>query len=122
MSHTEFAEMIDLQNETTLSLAEAARRLPQSAPGKPLAVSTLTRWISTGVRGVRLEASRLGGKWITSTQAIERFTESLTRQCVGECSRTDESHTEPSGPVPPSEQRRQRKAQAIERELAGFGL
>jgi hypothetical protein len=79
--------MIDLQNERTLSLAQAARE-PLFPPGRNGAKPTLScilRWILNGVNGptgdrIRLEAVRLGRRWITSREAIQRFAERLTPQ------------------------------------------
>lgn len=56
--------------ETRLTLSGVARRLEVSFP-------TARRWRSHGVvvAGVRvkLEATRLGGQWVTSVEAVERF-------------------------------------------------
>ncbi len=71
--------MIDVQREELLTLNQAAVRFPGNA-GQPLSYGTIHRWVTAGVKGVRLEASRLGGRWITSMEAIQRFTERLTTQ------------------------------------------
>ena len=60
--------MIDMDRETLMPLAAAARRLP----GRPH-VSTMHRWRVRGVRGVQLEAMRVGGQWYTSWEALKRF-------------------------------------------------
>ena len=75
--------MIDLQIETSLSLSQAARLLPHGRRGRPVTLSCVLRWVLDGLRGpsgdlVRLEALRLGGRWITSKEAIQRFAEKLT--------------------------------------------
>jgi hypothetical protein len=75
--------MIDLKSEQLLSLAEAAQRLPRGRGGRPTHFSTILRWILTGVRGpadekVKLEAIRLGDRWLTSAEALQRFAEALT--------------------------------------------
>ncbi len=74
---------IDLQNETTISLSAAARFLPTGRRGRPVSLSCVLRWVLTGAAGpsgqrVRLEAVRLGGRWITSREALQRFAERLT--------------------------------------------
>jgi hypothetical protein len=74
--------MIDLANETLLGLAAAGRRLP-AAGGKPVHPSTVFRWVTTGVRGpdgsrVRLNGVRVGGRWMTSVEALDRFACALT--------------------------------------------
>lgn len=74
---------IDLMSETTLSLTDACRRLPAGRNGKRPTISCLIRWIVDGTPGphgtrVRLEGLRVGGKWITSTEALQRYAETLT--------------------------------------------
>src|SRR5947207_13632690 len=63
--------MIDLAVETLLPLGEAGGRLLVST-------ATLYRWISQGSSGVRLEAVKVGGRWRTSEEAIQRFSDRLT--------------------------------------------
>lgn len=71
--------MIDIASETLLSLPDAARHLP----GQPHA-STVFRWASRGVRGVRLETCLVGGRRYTSRQALQLFAEATTRAgCSG---------------------------------------
>jgi hypothetical protein len=68
--------------ESTLCLKDAARRLPPFRAGRPVTIGCLMRWILTGVKTaegpVKLEAVRLGGKWLTSLQALERFAAAQT--------------------------------------------
>lgn len=59
---------IDLSSETLLSLRDAAKSLP----GRPH-ISTIFRWRRVGVRGVRLETCRIGGRRFTSVEALNRF-------------------------------------------------
>lgn len=40
--------------------------------------STLIRWATKGVRGTRLQAEPLGGRWFTTTDAIESFLRHMT--------------------------------------------
>jgi hypothetical protein len=75
--------MFDLTSEHVISLTEATRRLPPGRKGRGPHLSTLIRWIVDGARGpagviVRLEALRLGGRWVTSDEALQRFAERLT--------------------------------------------
>jgi hypothetical protein len=44
------------------------------------AVSTTVIYLSQGHNGVRLEAVRIGGVWVSSEEAIERFAAGCTRQ------------------------------------------
>jgi hypothetical protein len=70
--------MIDITHETLVTLSQAARSLPPGRKGKPSHLATVQRWILHGVRGVRLEGVRLGGRWLTSREALARFAERLT--------------------------------------------
>lgn len=65
-----------LQTETVGTFNEIAARLPRLS-GKRIALSTLWRWSTKGCRGVRLEARRLGGRYITSIEAVDRFSARL---------------------------------------------
>ncbi len=75
--------MIDLTTESPLSLSQAARLLPPGCGNRPVTLSCLLRWVLRGARApsgelVRLEAVRLGGRWVTSREALQRFAEALT--------------------------------------------
>jgi hypothetical protein len=68
----------DLLCENLISLAQAARRFPPARLGRPVSASTVWRWCRKGVRlrsgvVVRLECVRVGGRWLSSTQALGRF-------------------------------------------------
>lgn len=63
--------MIDLAVETLLTLEQAGERLLVSK-------ATLYRWITVGMKGVKLEAARVGGRWRTSEEALQRFSDCLT--------------------------------------------
>jgi hypothetical protein len=75
--------MLDLTAETPLPLAAATKLVPPARSGKRTHISTLLRWILQGAKApdgktVRLEAVRLGGRWLTSAEALQRFAEALT--------------------------------------------
>src|SRR2546430_8408286 len=75
--------MLDLTAETPIPLAAATALVPPARSGKKTHLSTLLRWITAGAKGptgevVRLEAVRLGGRWMTSREALQRFAERLT--------------------------------------------
>lgn len=72
--------MIDLSTETVISFADAARRVPSFRTGKRTHVATLFRWAKHGVGGVKLESARLGGRTITSVEALQRFSDALSRE------------------------------------------
>jgi hypothetical protein len=107
--------MIDLARESAISLKEAARLVPPARDGHRCHLSTLLRWILQGCRSptgevVRLEALRLGGKWITSREALQRFAERLT------------PHLEEAAPAPRSAQARSRASLHAEAELERHGV
>ena len=108
--------MIDTATESLLSLAQAAPLFPPGRNGSRPTIGCFTRWILKGVKGptgelVRLEAVRLGGKWVTSREAIQRFAERLTP-------RLDD---EPSAAPRTSNQRRS-ASEAAARELEQMGI
>ena len=78
---------ISLEKEVTLTLPEAASRLPRLRGGKKVHVSTLYRWIHRGVGGIRLEAVKIGRTVVTSVEALQRFADRVTREP------SDEPHT-----------------------------
>jgi Protein of unknown function (DUF1580) len=73
-------DKIDLIHENVVSFTELARRLPRRRQGSPTHVSTLHRWRLNGLKGVRLQAIRLGGAWATSMEAYQRFCDALTEK------------------------------------------
>ena len=79
--------MIDIRNEHLVTLAEGARNVPPSG----VAVSTLWRWKTKGVRGVRLEAALIGGRWYTSSEAVDRFLGALAAKAGQEVTTPSES-------------------------------
>ncbi len=73
--------MIDLTTETPITLREARnhRLLARVGPGgKPLSVTTIERWTTRGVDGVKLDFARVGRTVTTTEAAIVRFIEQLT--------------------------------------------
>jgi hypothetical protein len=66
--------MIDLQNETALTLNEA-RRLPhlRGRGGNNISLCTIYRWATRGVGGAVLETAKVGGTVVTTAEAITRF-------------------------------------------------
>lgn len=75
--------MIDLTTETPIALTEVPGLLPPGRQGRPVHISAIHRWVMDGSvapdgQRVRLEAVRVGGRWITSKEALQRFAEALT--------------------------------------------
>jgi hypothetical protein len=95
--------VIDLQTEELRTFQEVAHLLP----GSPH-VSTLYRWASRGVKGVRLETVVVGGRRYTSAEALRRFAQRLT--------------VDPSSRVPASAGASLPKEKQVERVLDALGL
>jgi hypothetical protein len=76
--------MIDLAAEAPLiPLALEPALLPPGRGDKPVTFSTVFRWVKDGVLNaagerVRLEAARIGGRWLTSKPALQRFSDRLS--------------------------------------------
>jgi len=64
--------MIDIDTEDLVLLKDLAGHLPKRA-GKPVAISTLWRWSTTGVKGIQLETILVGGQRYSSLEAFRRF-------------------------------------------------
>jgi hypothetical protein len=106
--------MIDIATEHILNPREAARIYGRSRAGRPTHVSTIIRHITLGTRLpsgeiVRLEGLRLGGRWVTSQEAIQRYVERLTSAALGS--------TETGEAPPVRSAARERELVAIDREL-----
>jgi hypothetical protein len=82
---------IDIHKEQLLTLEQAARCFP----GR-VAPSTLWRWYRKGVRGIRLDTVVVGGKRLTSTQALERFAEASTAASAAAAAGTTSPERDPS--------------------------
>ena len=70
--------MINLSEESLLSLKEAAKFLPKRDSGKRIHISALYRWCNKGVRGVVLESIKIGGTTYTSREALQRFGDNIS--------------------------------------------
>ncbi|WP_254508942.1 DUF1580 domain-containing protein [Anatilimnocola floriformis] len=68
----------DLLNETLVTFAEVAKRIPSRRRGRPVHISSIHRYRSPGIDDVKLEAVRVGGTWMTSLEAFSRFCAALT--------------------------------------------
>jgi hypothetical protein len=66
-------------------ISEFIERLPGARGAKRLSPSTVTRWISSGVKAasgnvVRLRAVRVGWRWLTREEWVDQFISDLS--CV----------------------------------------
>ena len=108
--------MLDLTKEIPIGLADIARLAPRDSRGRKVHLSTILRWVLEGSPGpdgqrVRLEACRLGGRWVSSREALQRYAERLTPRL----------HDEPA-PVPRSGKARERANLRADQELSELGL
>lgn len=109
--------MIDTTQEPLIPLAEACRHIPPGRNGKATHLSTLLRWILKGAKApdgttVRLDAVRLGARWMTSRQALQRFAEKLTPKL---------DDTVPA-PAPRTQRQRQRASERAAAVLEKMGF
>lgn len=66
-----------------LGMSATARKVPAFRGEGRANPTTIWRWIVTGCKSpdgsiVKLEAARLGGRWLTSSAALARFLDALT--------------------------------------------
>ena len=66
--------------KTGLGVLIEEHMLPAAKAGRLLGVNvaTIIRWIERGSDGVILEAAKVGSRWMTSREALERFSEKLS--------------------------------------------
>lgn len=102
--------MIDSSVEELRSLAVAARGLPKRRAGRPVHASTLFRWASRGIKGIRLEVLKVGGTTCTSAAALQRFFQRLTE--------ADEKLSAPELPA----QKAASQGDDVDRRLDSLGL
>jgi hypothetical protein len=108
--------MFDLTFEQPIRLHEAARLAGLGRGGRPIHFSTVLRWILKGVKSpsgatVRLEALRIGAHWVTSREALQRFSERLTPRLDAE-----------EAPAVRSPAKRQRASERAAHELDKLGI
>jgi hypothetical protein len=104
--------MIDPLNEHLVLLSRLGDHLPRLTRDRPIAQSTGFRWHTKGLRGVRLEAIRIGGRLCTSREALRRFFDALTRAEA-------DGSTKATGPA---ERAQDDRAAAAGRELDRLGI
>ncbi len=81
---------INPDTDQLLTLGQAARRA-RPAGERPVSPSTVWRWHTRGVAGVRLETLCLGSKRYTSVEAMDAFFHAIT------AARTGRSNSEENG-------------------------
>jgi len=74
---------IDITNENVFPVREAPRHIP----GRPSQAS-VWRWVLHGVGGIKLDSILMGGRRLTSSEAIQRFADARTAAVNGEAAPT----------------------------------
>jgi hypothetical protein len=75
--------LTEIQSGGGLSLSAAGRMFPAHRGEGTVDPSTVFRWVTRGAKtpggqAVKLEAVRVGGRWLTSRAAVARFVQALT--------------------------------------------
>lgn len=75
--------LTEIQCGEGLNLSAAGRLFPAHRGEGTVGPSTVFRWLTKGARStggqlVKLEAVRVGGRWLTSRGAVARFVQALT--------------------------------------------
>lgn len=104
--------MIDISSEKLLTPAEIVQHIPRRRAGKKCNIATIYRWMTDGVRGVKLEHLCVGGTRCTSLEALQRFFDLLT-------ARAERQPTEQPQRLTKS---RRKQIEAAERRLAKAGV
>jgi hypothetical protein len=99
--------MIDIATEQLLTLQQAADREPVSRGGRPVNQTTIWRRI----KDRELEGVRLGCRWVTSVEALQRYAERQTLAALGD---------EPAPRVPVQTKARRRAIERAEHEAAAI--
>jgi hypothetical protein len=105
--------LTEIQSGDGLSLSAAGRLFPGHRGGASVDPSTVFRWVTkgtrtTGGRAVKLEAARVGGRWLTSRGAVGRFVAALTEAAI------------PSAPPAPVTRAPTARARATKRAVAAL--
>jgi hypothetical protein len=108
----------NLLSETLISFSEAARLIPAYRGQGRCNPSTIFRWATIGITApsgerVFLEVIRLGGRYLTTREALERWAHRLTP------TRDD---AEPTRPTPRTPGRRQRESERAAKQLEKAGI
>lgn len=100
-----------------MTFAEAASMIGRKFGFKP-SVSTVWRWAKKGIDGQVLEAIRIGRRYRTTPEAIERFLNRLTEDNLGAGSNRTGSRPPPRTGLPKTQWTEARAAVARETEEA----
>lgn len=126
--------MIDINSERLLTIQEACFRVPSRGRRGGVDYRTVWAWMNRGLRGVKLERVRAGGRVFTSEEALQRFMQRLSDNDDGGATgkvvagsdgaaAAGEPCPSNSRPLPITPAQERRRQEAAERELIErFGL
>jgi hypothetical protein len=111
--------LTEIQSGDGLGLAAAGRLFPGHRGGRAVNPSTIFRWVTRGLTDpsgtvIRLEAARVGARWLTSSAAVGRFVGALTA-----ASSPPTAHPTPPSTPSPADRRRASDHAAAALEAAG---
>jgi hypothetical protein len=78
---------IDVLQDKLMPLQDLRERFPMPS-GKPRTLRSILQWVTQGLRCshrgdfVKLEAKRVGSTWMTTEDAVHKFTEETTRRSL----------------------------------------
>ena len=119
-----------LQSENVLTFSDLAKALPMVS-GKRIHQSTIWRWALKGCRGVRLETMKLGARYLSSLEAVERYGKAVAaasaahlteRQAQREQSARALFASATSVALKPSSALRKKQIERANRELTAAGI
>jgi Protein of unknown function (DUF1580) len=105
--------LAEIQSGEGLSLSAAGRLFPGHRGGASVDPSTVFRWVTKGTRTargqtVKLEAVRVGTRWLTSRGAVARFVAALTAA----------SDSTPAATAPPTSRSTEARRRAVAKAVA----
>ncbi|MFH5804430.1 DUF1580 domain-containing protein [Alienimonas sp. DA493] len=98
-----------VDDELVPALSWVPDHLPKKG-GKKIHRSSVARWLTTGVQGVRLRGWKAGRTWMTTPAAVREFTEALAERAAA------------GAPPAASDESKARRADDVAAELDAAGL
>lgn len=94
---------IDETRELLVYIRDVPALLPPRSNGKPITTATVRNWIRTGVAGIRLEATDVGGLLVVSREALSRWRAAVTEARSRPKQKATTEAASDSGPADPVE-------------------
>jgi hypothetical protein len=77
--HPDLLDQLLSGREQSISLSQAARLPGLSIDGRPASIAKVHRLCHVGTRGVSLDHARIGGRVVTSPEAVARFARAVNQ-------------------------------------------